>query len=288
MPKRSESLFDDLTKENIDQYCTLLPPSSNDVHRLGKGAKILIRSSKNEKREFDSPILRKKGDVVQLDAFREGFERSELPDIKIEKDEQTCSIPLPSKGVKWNKRIYANMFTIIDEKNNKIDNARITIKGKEIKNSGIPLPEDDCKHVIVKISAPSYEPVEQPYNLLLYQQLKVQLRRKVLYSDPIIIKLANDYTAEMTLKSPYLPSDADELLRGYVFEENVLRMSQWFVWKQRLWGFLAAWALVLLFMAYTAFSAWLDTHRFKYGLPPWEDIPAQQSSSSGASKVVNK
>ena len=48
------------------------------------------------------------------------------------------------------------------------------------------------------------------------------------------------------------------------------------MWKQRLWGFLGALAAVMLMVACVAFDAWIDTHHFKFGLPPWEeDKPAQ-------------
>ena len=105
------------------------------------------------------------------------------------------------------------------------------------------------------------------------------------------IELANGKHAEMTLESKYLSSKYDSPLRGYEFEEEnhgnkVLRMSLWFVWKQRLWGFFAALAIVMLIIAYAAFDAWLDTHHFKFGLPPWEeDRPAQQYNLEGSAET---
>ena len=46
---------------------------------------------------------------------------------------------------------------------------------------------------------------------------------------------------------------------------------------------------VILIIAYTAFDTWIDTHHFKFGLPPWEeDRPAQtwqQNANNGTDET---
>ena len=65
-------------------------------------------------------------------------------------------------------------------------------------------------------------------------------------------------------------------------------MSSWFVWKQRLWGFLTALAAIVLIVAGAAFNAWLDTHHFKLGLPPWEEErPVPHNNSGGSAETVD-
>jgi hypothetical protein len=86
----------------------------------------------------------------------------------------------------------------------------------------------------------------------------------------------------MTIESKNLPSSHESPLKGYTYDEDyhgdkILKMDSWFIWKQRLWGFLAAFVTVMLIVAFAAFDSWLDTHHFKVGLPPWEkDRPTQQ------------
>lgn len=268
--------FKDLTKITIEKTCIFKAPSPEEVRLLGRGTKIVFST----KQEFNSPVLTKKGDRIQLFALRDGFEQVVLPPITIQEDGQKCFID--PRTVKWKKRINPSMFTVYNRNHEKIENVRISINGTDITmGQEVFLYEEDCRQATVKYSAPDYEPFEHKRNLLLNEFCEITLNRKV-KSYQTTIELANGKHAEMILESKYLSSKYDSPLKGYEFEEEyhggkVLRMSSWFVWKQRLWGFFAALAVVMLIIAYAAFDAWLDTHHFKFGLPPWEeDRPAQQ------------
>lgn len=274
--KEQVARFKDLTKITIEKTCIFKAPSPEEVRLLGRGTKIVFST----KQEFNSPVLNKKGDRIQLFALRDGFEPVVLPPITIQEDGQKCFID--PRTVKWKKRINPSMFTVYNRDHEKIENVRISINGTDITmGQEVFLYEEDCRQATVKYSAPDYEPFEHKRNLLLNEFCEITLNRKV-KSYQTTIELANGKHAEMILESKYLSSKYDSPLKGYEFEEEyhggkVLRMSSWFVWKQRLWGFFAALAVVMLIIAYAAFDAWLDTHHFKFGLPPWEeDRPAQQ------------
>ena len=280
--KEQVARFKDLTKITIEKTCIFKAPSPEDVLLLGRGTKIVFST----KQEFNSPVLTKKGDRIQLFALRDGFEPVILPPITIQEDGQKCFID--PRTVKWKKRINPSMFTVYNRNHEKIENVRISINGTDITmGQEVFLYEEDCRQATVKYSAPDYEPFEHKRNLLLNEFCEITLNRKV-KSYKTTIELANGKHAEMTLESKYLSSKYDSPLRGYEYEEEfhgnkVLRMSSWFVWKQRLWGFFAALAFVMLIIAYAAFDAWLDTHHFKFGLPPWEkNRPAQQYTSGGS------
>lgn len=280
--KEQVARFKDLTKITIEKTCIFKAPSPEEVSLLGRGTKIVFST----KQEFNSPVLTKKGDRIQLFALRDGFEPVVLPPITIQEDGQKCFID--PRTVKWKKRINPSMFTVYNRNHEKIENVRISINGTDITmGQEVFLYEEDCRQATVKYSAPDYEPFEHKRNLLLNEFCEITLNRKV-KSYQTTIELANGKHAEMTLESKYLSSKYDSPLKGYEFEEEyhggkVLRMSSWFVWKQRLWGFFAALAVVMLIIAYAAFDAWLDTHHFKFGLPPWEENrPAQQYTSGGS------
>lgn len=274
--KEQVARFKDLTKITIEKTCIFKAPSPEEVRHLGRGTKIVFST----KQEFNSPVLTKKGDRIQLFALRDGFEPVVLPPITIQEDGQKCFID--PRTVKWKKRINPSMFTVYNRNHEKIENVRISINGTDITmGQEVFLYEEDCRQATVKYSAPDYEPFEHKRNLLLNEFCEITLNRKV-KSYQTTIELVNGKHAEMILESKYLSSKYDSPLKGYEFEEEyhggkVLRMSSWFVWKQRLWGFFATLAVVMLIIAYAAFDAWLDTHHFKFGLPPWEeDRPAQQ------------
>lgn len=283
--KEQVSRFKDLTKITIEKTCIFKAPSPEEVRLLGRGTKIVFST----KQEFKSPVLTKKGDRIQLFALRDGFEPVILPPITIQEDGQKCFID--PRTVKWKKRINPTMFTVYNRNHEKIEDVRISINGTDITNGQeVFLYEEDCRQATVKYSAPDYEPFEHKRNLLLNEFCEITLNRKV-KSYQTTIELANGKHAEMILESKYLSSKYESPLKGYEFEEEyhgnkVLRMSSWFVWKQRLWGFFAAFAVVMLIIAYAAFDAWLDTHHFKFGLPPWEeDRPAQQYNLGGSTET---
>lgn len=269
--KEQVAKFKDLTKLSIDKTCILKAPSPEEVRRLGRGTKIIFQNNQ----EFKSSVLTKKGDKVQLYAIRNGFEPVALPLVMIQEDGQVMSID--PRTVKWLKRIKPSMFWVCNHKDEPIGKGvRISINDTDVTDQGILISEEDCRQALIKISATDYETFEQKRNLL-NDNLKITLHREV-KSTKTRIELSNGKTADMTIESKYLPSNSP--LTGYEYDEypgdKILRLSSWFVWKQRLLGFLAALAVVMLIIAYVAFNTWIDTHHFKFGLPPWEeDKPVQ-------------
>ena len=283
--KDQVSKFRDLTKLPIDKTCIFKAPSPEDVSRLGKGAKIVFTTMQ----EFNSPLLTKMGDRIQLFAQRDGFELFTLPTVTIQEDGQTLSID--SSSVIWEKRISSSMFSIFNSKHEKIkEGVQISINGKDITYKDALFSEEDCSQAIVKISALDYESFEQKLNLLK-DVFEVTLNRKV-KTFKAVVELANGNPAEMTLESKYLSSKKDSPLKGYDYEEDsqgdqILKLDSWFILKQRAWGFLAALATVILFFAFEAFDAWLDTHHFKFGLPPWEEDKSAQVYQPSVEKNGN-
>ena len=270
----SASNFRNLTDKDIVKTSIIIPPTNASLQALGRGTKIHVADGS----DFNQPLLANVGSKVTLFLSRIGFENMKF-EVNVSSERQ--EIDLANVKITWKKKISASMFTVSNRKQEKIEQGvRISVNDKDITFQEILVSEEECRQAIIKVSAPDYEPFEYQRNLLLNEYSEITLTRKV-ESCLTTIELVNGKHAKMTLESEYLPSKYDSPLKGYEFEEKypgdkVLRMSSWFVWKQRLWGFLGALAAVMLMVACVAFDAWIDTHHFKFGLPPWEeDKPAQ-------------
>lgn len=239
--KEQVAKFKDLTKRNIDKTCIFKAPSPEEVRLLGRGTKIVFQNNQ----EFKSPVLTKKGDKVQLYAIRDGFEPVALPLVMIQEDGQVMSID--PQTVKWLKRIKPSMFVVTNRKHEPIEKGvRISINGTDVTYQEALIAEEDCRQALVKVSASDYETSEQKQNLL-NGYCKIVLNRKV-KSFQATVELANGRSAEMTIESKYLPSTHESPLKGYDYdqENSILKMNSWFVWKQRLWGFLGGFVLALI------------------------------------------
>lgn len=276
-----KSKFDDLTDNEISEMCILVNPSLEKVATLGNGTKIVFGDGK----EFNSPVLLKKGDELQLYAKREGFENVPLPIITMKIDRQTLSIN--PKSVNWQKKITSSMFKIINKNQEEIGGACVYVNGSNtpLTNNGVLKCEKECSNLDVKITAPGYENRNVEVNLLS-DQCTIWLSRKE-QSDEYEVELFNGGSAKMTLKSKDLLPTDDSPLKGYHCDEKgVLRLSSKFVWKQRILGFLAALGAALLIIVYIAIDAWTDTHHFKLGLPPWEESTQTQTDSCDDTTLV--
>lgn len=275
--KEQIAKFKDLTKLNIDKTCIFKAPSPEDVRLLGQGTKIVFQNNQ----EFKSPVLTKKGDKVQLYAIRDGFEPFALPKVLIHEDGQVMSIE--PQTVKWLKRIKPSMFVVCNYKHERIEKGvRISINGTDVTYQEAFIAEEDCRQALVKVSASDYETLEQKQNLL-NDKCEIVLNRKV-KSFLATVELANGSYGEMTIKSKLLPSNDDSPLKGYEFDEdyhgnNVLKLSFWFVWKQRLWGFLGTLVAYAIISIIAAFDAWIDK-----GFPmPWDEkkVPPTEVPTAG-------
>ena len=271
--KESANNFRNLTDKDIVKTSILVPPTNASLQALGRGTKIHAADGS----DFNHPLLVNVGSKVTLVLSRIGFENIKL-EVNVTSERQV--IDLTNVKITWMKKISASMFTVRNRKQEKIEKGvRISVNDTDITFQEILVSEEECRQALIKVSAPDYDVFEQRRSLLI-DDLDITLSRKVKQAQAVV-ELSNGSYGEMTIESKHLPSNYDSPLKGYEFDEDyhgnkVLKLSSWFMWKQRLWGFLGALAAVMLMVACVAFDAWIDTHHFKFGLPPWEeDKPAQ-------------
>lgn len=277
--KEQVARFKDLTKLNIDKTCIFKAPSPEEVRLLGRGTKIVFQNNQ----EFKSPVLTKKGDKIQLYAIRDGFEPVALPLVLIQEDGQIMSID--PQTVKWLKRIKPSMFVVCNRKHERIEKGvRISINGTDVTYQEALIAEEDCRQALVKVSASDYETSEQKQNLL-NDYCEIILSRKV-KSFQATVELSNGSLAEMTIESKYLSSTQESPLKGYDFDQDyhgnsILKMNSWFVWKQRLWGFLGGLGVLALIVLSLMIDTWIDN-----GCPmPWDEkkVPPTEAPVAGVS-----
>lgn len=266
--KEAANNFRNLTDRDIVKTSILVPPTNLQLQALGQGTKIhTIEGS-----DFNQPLLVNLGSRVPLLLSRDGFENMKL-EVPVSSERQV--IDLSKINITWRKKITASLFSIRGSKNERIEKGvRIFVNGIDVTFQEILFTEEECHQADVKVTAPDFETFEQRCSLLI-ENKQIILNRKI-RTFQASVELTNGSHAEMTIESKYLPSSQESPLKGYTYDEDfhgnkILKMDSWFVWKQRLWGFIAALAFVMLIIAYAAFDAWLDTHHFKMGLPPWEE-----------------
>ena len=282
--KEAANSFRNLTDKDIVKTSILVPPANASLQTLGRGTKIHTIDGS----DFNQPLLVNVGSKVPLILSRIGFENMKL-EVNVTSERQ--DVDLSNVKITWMKKISASMFTVRNRKQEKIDkDVRISVNGTNITFQEILVSEEDCRQALVKVSAPDFEVFEQRRSLLI-DDLDITLSRKVKQAQTVV-ELSNGSYGEMTIESKYLPSKCESPLKGYCFEEDpqgnkVLRLSIGFVWKQRLWGFCAALIVGILLIALTAFDAWTDTHQFKFGLPPWEEISTTPQDNSDDSTSVD-
>lgn len=282
--KEAANSFRNLTDKDIVKTSILVPPANASLQTLGRGTKIHTIDGS----DFNQPLLVNVGSKVPLILSRIGFENMKL-EVNVTSERQ--DVDLSNVKITWMKKISASMFTVRNRKQEKIDkDVRISVNGTNITFQEILVSEEDCRQALVKVSAPDFEVFEQRRSLLI-DDLDITLSRKVKQAQTVV-ELSNGSYGEMTIESKFLPSKYESPLKGYCFEEDsqgnkVLRVSIGFVWKQRLWGFCAALIVGILLIAFTAFDAWTDTHQFKFGLPPWEEISTTQQDNSDDSALVD-
>lgn len=284
--KEAANSFRNLTNIDIVKTSILIPPTNASLQDFGRGIKIHAADGS----DFNQPLLVTVGSKVPLVLSRFGFEDIKL-EVNVTSERQV--IDLSNVKIAWMKKISASMFTVRNRKPEKIEKGVcISVNGTDITYQEILVSEEDCPHALIKVSAPDYETFEERRNLLT-DDLCIILSREV-KSFQTTIELSNGRKGEMKIESKFLSSDNDSPLKGYKFDKDhngnkILKLSSIFVWKQRLWGFLAVLAVVMLIIAYAAFDAWIDTHHFKFGLPPWEeDRPTQawqQNANNGTEDV---
>lgn len=243
--------FKDLTSEEIIKTAVLIPPASSSLlNQYGGDIKLTL-----EGEIFSSPRFVHMGAKVPLTLCRKGFEDIKF-EVSVTSERQEIDFSLVK--IIWKKKILASMFSVRNSKQERIDKSvRIYVNGVDISYQ-VPLAEEDCKCAVVKVTAPDYEVYEQERNLLT-GPCEITLNRKI-KSLHTYVELADGNMSEMTIESKYLPSGSDSPLKGYDYDDyngkQILKLSSWFVWKQRLLGFVVALISVcLLSAAWLAYSS---------------------------------
>lgn len=272
---RANSDIENLTDKELEEYCILMPPTDRELSEMGQGAKVISRNGKT----FDSPVSIKKGSCVELIARRKGFEDLVLRPFTVDKD----VMPFPHIGhLNWKKMIDNSFFDIRNNDGEMVEVEKIVVAGHDITNRPVPLSEEECRHANIQITAYNrYEPWNSTEDLLkLREKLKITLHRAE-KSDKYKIILANGKVAEMTLKSKYLDGLGKSPLEGYSYDDmnRTLYTSYRYKIKYGSYGILTVLVLFLLWGGLSVMDTWYDTHNFKWGLPPWEDINCPTDSS---------
>lgn len=251
----------DLTKQPLEEYCVLVPPTDRELSEMGQGTKVIFRNG----RTFESPISLKKGSRVELFARRNGFEDIAFKTFTIDDD----VITFPYAGhLDWKKIIRKTAFDICNYKGKKVEAEKIVVAGYDVMQQQVSLPEEECRHAKVTVSAFKYEPWESTEDLWSLQgNLKVTLHRAEGKVDYTIV-LANGQKAEMTLKSKYFDGLSESPLEGYSSDGRTLYASLGYKLKYWLYGILTAVGIFVIIAGYASFDSYMDNHEFQFGWPP--------------------
>lgn len=259
----------DLTKQPLEEYCVLVSPTASELSVMGQGAKVVFRNGKT----FDSPLFVKKGSRVELYARRDSFEDVALKPITIDTD----VVPFPHVGyLNWKKTISKSFFDIRNHDGKKVEADKIIVEGYDVVQQQVSLPEEECRHAKVQISAFKYEPWEATVDFINHQEKqKITLHRAEGQANYAII-LANGKEAEMTLKSKYFDGLGESPLEGYSCDGRTLYASFGYKIKYWFYGLLSAIVLAILIAGFTAFDSYMDNKEFQVGWPPIVDKNEQQ------------
>lgn len=268
--------FGDLTKQPLEEYCVLVPPTASELSVMGQGAKVVFRNGKT----FDSPLFVKKGSRVELYARRDSFEDVALKPITIDTD----VVPFPHVGyLNWKKTISKSFFDIRNHDGKKVEADKIIVVGYDVVQQQVSLPEEECRHAKVQISAFKYEPWEATIDFINHQEKqKITLHRAEGQANYSII-LANGKEAEITLKSKYFDGLGESPLEGYSCEGRTLYASFGYKIKYWLYGLLSAIVLAILIAGFTVFDSYMDNKEFQFGWPPIVDKNVQQPADGDVS-----
>lgn len=277
--KESVSNFRNLTDKDIVETSILVPPTNASLQALGRGTKIHAADGS----DFNQPLLVNVGSKATLVLSRIGFENIKF-EVNVTSERQVVDLTNVNKT--WMKKISASMFTVRNSKQEKIETGvRISVNDTDITFQEILVSEEDCRQALVKVSASGYETSEQKQNLL-NGNCEIVLNRKV-KSFQATVELANGTSAEMTIKSEDLPSTNESPLKGYDYDQDshgnsILKMNSWFVWEQRLWGFLGGLGVLALIVLSLMIGTWIDN-----GYPmPWDEKKVQptEATTTGGTK----
>lgn len=279
--KEEENKFVDVTDEEIFKTCVIIPPAapSKGRHRSDFND-VQIRISLQE--VFSSPILMMSGKEKTFYVTRDGFEPQK---VTIEAKEERQKIDLSEiKLEPWKKKISFKDFKIrtddgkdgvprsngspqsnyTEDKTKSVcgDDVKIFVNDKDVTHQEVLFKEEECKKAHVVVEMKDYERYEETHNLLEGNCGIDMVRKEKEFHYSIILK--NRHRAELTLTSKYLGKEEYSPLEGYKKNEQCLKLDQWFVWKQRIYGFGAA-AIIFLCVC---FAKWYEANRFEISFLP--------------------
>lgn len=269
----------DLTREKLVETLAFCPPVKQDIP-----TGVTVHFNTHGYPTFNKPVRVYKSSRINLVFKRSGFEDIPYMD-SVEENDQICGVP----KFDWKISISKEQFKVKaahDAVRNLTNDARIYVNNVELSwNRSIQLYEREAINATITISVNGYETFGRNINLLNARfPILVELHRAE-REDGWKIELANGYTADMTLRSKHLRGDMHESpLKGYEREDGVLRYSNFGMWKQRIYGFLAA--LVLLFVVGGCIELydWYDSHTFTWqlGWPPVKTAKIYNTSYSSS------
>lgn len=242
----------DLTNKKISEVLIVFPPTSSDVVKIFGNHHVSITF---QGKTFDNGIKVQKGASISITAEREGFE-------PIQCSMEECGnykpgiISLEEGEASWKKKINKGFFVISDGQKN-ITNCKIKLNEKKLTEGYIILTEDECENCDVSIvdNAGCYSPFEETINISKYNSYPITLTHKDFSAEyPILLRNGKQGIMSITTKSKIKENESP--LTAYEWgAQNILCIDWWFVWKNRLYGFLLA--LVSFFIVFGG-SALLD------------------------------
>lgn len=266
----------DLSLEKIEETIAFYPPEN-----LPKGVSLSIIARDKKLIPFTNPLRLKRGQMPYFQLDRQGFRPIQFPDTAQENG-QYCQLP---GRLDWEYELPVSKIKVVAANDDKdlTDQASIKVNGVKLSwGQSALIPEAYLKETAVEVAVQGYETKQDYVNLCRYDNIVVRMHRAEC-EKTWKIELANGHTADMTLRSKYLCGDKYESpLKGYDREDGVLRHTNFGVWKQRIYGFLAAVVICLFIMICAAIYGWYESHTFEWqlGWPPLQVEKIQKAQQT--------
>lgn len=213
----AKSVLDNLTSQDLESYCSLLPPTEEQLCRLSK-RKMTLQLNTGE--PFNQPCIGLKEDEVQLTIMRQGFVDNGLT-LKLRKLGEKFNLN-QIESLEWKKLVTPQYFTIIDQDTlQPINGCRIWLNDIEVGRSGIKIKEEECKKVHLRIKHEDYEPFSKNINLLTNSKTKINLlpiERTYIFP----IKLQKQQEGELHFTSRKEINQNRSLLYCYTMKNGIL------------------------------------------------------------------
>lgn len=149
----------DFTRTELVRFVTVVPPSDEELRRvLGPDGRLLCQGT-SQSVPFNGPIQFRKGQTVNLSAYREGFEPIPFS-MDLTDSVQEFHFPAGFAPV-WRKRLTSKSFRVLDSETRKPVQARILVDGSELPPEGLSLTDEEARNVSLQVKAAGYESFER-------------------------------------------------------------------------------------------------------------------------------